>query len=668
MEYLNNTLCISHAELINGIITNAALMHLCDRNAELRVQRGCYGTPALYAVESLPAKYRAEVKRRYIDPEAQAKARAFIDTIVIDQAAATYYEDYIVDGKRGLKTETRTLYTNSASILNACRARLMEAAAEQRKVGRSHRVKMSDFWAAVAAHLPRVADIYPHSLPENPRVLQRKYQEYFKGGEPHYEVLISRKFSNKNAARVATAEQIALITKFLGYHTNLDCQEVADYYNTVCEAMGWKKIDRRTVWNWAQRYGWAIDAGRHGAKEFMNTRAMQVKRYAPTAPMLYWTLDGWTAELYYKKRIEGKRGGRTTYCNRMVVVVVLDPFNKYPIGYATGERECPELITAALRNAVNHTAELFGQRLRPVQIQSDNYQIKIMLPTYGIAEYVTPAQVGNAKAKVIEPYFKHLNRKYAKKCSGNWSGYGITSRKESQPNLEWLNAHKGQIPEEAEVRAQIEWIIESERAAKREAYVAGYAKIPAERLLPMTAESYLLNFGQETGYKNTLEGSGLNIRLLGEKHTYDCFDLEFRKYAHLRWNVKYDPDDMSQVLAVSDEGDIRFLLDEKYCQPMALADRREGDAEELQRVRDFNNDLRRMVIEHDLQATETVRESLLRHPDMENPYITGVLTDSRGQNKDRKSQYRLEYTDIAEETTFEESAGAGAASATRDLY
>lgn len=668
MEYLNNTLCISHSELIDGIMTIDILKNLNRQNRVNRVQRGCYGTPALYAVESLPAKYRAEVKRRYIDPEAQAKARAFIDTIVIDQAAATYYEDYIVDGKRGLKTETRTLYTNSASILNACRARLMEAAAEQRKVGRSRRVKMSDFWAAVAAHLPRVADIYPHSLPENPRVLQRKYQEFFKGGEPHYEVLISRKFSNKNAARVATAEQIALITKFLGYHTNLDCQEVADYYNTVCEAMGWKKIDRRTVWNWAQRYGWAIDAGRHGAKEFMNTRAMQVKRYAPTAPMLYWTLDGWTAELYYKKRTEGKRGGRTTYCNRMVVVVVLDPFNKYPIGYATGERECPELITAALRNAVNHTAELFGQRLRPVQIQSDNYQIKIMLPTYGIAEYVTPAQVGNAKAKVIEPYFKHLNRKYAKKCSGNWSGYGITSRKESQPNLEWLNAHKGQIPEEAEVRAQIEWIIESERAAKREAYVAGYAKIPAERLLPMTAESYLLNFGQETGYKNTLEGSGLNIRLLGERHTYDCFDLEFRKYAHLRWNVKYDPDDMTQVLAVSDEGDIRFLLDEKYCQPMALADRREGDAEELQRVRDFNNDLRRMVIEHDLQATETVRESLLRHPDMENPYITGVLTDSRGQNKDRKSQYRLEYTDIAEETTFEESAGAGAASATRDLY
>ena len=668
MEVYNDTLCITHAELTDGIMSNDVLMYYCKKDAKLRVRRGCGSTPALYDINRLKSKYRAEVKRRYSDPEAQAKARAFIDTIAIDNAAAAYYEEVSIEGARGLSDEKRMLYTNSASILNACRAHLTEAANMQRKVGKSRRVKLSDFWAAVAAHLPRVAEIYPHALPENPRVLQRKYNDYFKGGTPNYEVLISGKFRNKNAARVATPEQVALITKFIGYHTNLDCQEVADYYNTVCEALGWKKIDRRTVWNWAQRFGWAVDAGRYGAKEFMNTRAMQVKRFAPTTPMLYWTLDGWTVELYYKKRTEGKRSGRTTYCNRMTVVVVLDPFNKYPIGYATGQHESPELIKAALRNAVNHTAELYGQRLRPVQIQSDNYQIKVMLPTYGIAEYVTPAQVGNAKAKVIEPYFKRLNHKYAKKCAGNWSGYGITSRKESQPNLEWLNAHKGQIPEEAEVRGQIKWIIESERALKREEYVAGFRKIAPDHLLPMTTESYLLNFGMETAYKNTLEGSGLNIRLLGERHTYDSFDLEFRKYTHLRWNVKYDPDNMQEVLAVSDEGDIRFLLEEKYVQPMALADRSEADGRELQRVRDFNNDLKRMVIEHDERATEIVRESLMEHPDLHNPYITGVLTDSRGQNKDRKSQYRLEYTDITEEAAYEESAGAGRTQSTRDLY
>ena len=668
MEYYGGSLGISQAELTDGIMTKSNLDYYKRKGVIRTLRRGCYGTTALYDVETLPTEHRAEVKRRYVDPEAQAKARAFIDIIVIDQIAASYYEGVSIEGARGLSDEKRMLYTNSASILNACHKMLMDAAAEQKKVGKSRRVKMSEFWEARAKDLPRVADIYPHSLPENPRVLQRKYQEYFRGGQPNYEVLISGKFRNKNAARVATPEQVAWLTKFLEHHTNLDGQEVADYYNTVCEAFGWPKVARRTMLVWLQKLGWLVNAGRHGAKEYMNRYGMQNKRFAPTAPMLFWSLDGWTVELYYKKRTEGKRGGRTTYCNRMTVVVVLDPFNKYPIGYATGYQESPELIKAALRNATNHTAELFGQRLRPVQIQSDNYQIKIMLPTYGMAEHVTPAEVGNAKAKPIEPYFRRLNHKYAKKCSGNWSGYGITSRKESQPNMEWLNAHKGQIPDETGVRAQIEWIIESERAAKREEYVAGFSRIPADRLLPMPIESYLLNFGQETGYKNTLEGSGLNVRLLGERRTYDSFDLEFRKYAHLRWSIKYDPGNMQEVLAVSDEGDIRILLKEKHLQPMALADRRPGDAEELQKVKDFNDELKRTVIEYDRQATEIARESLLRHPDLGNPYITGILTDSRGQNKDRKSQYRLEYTDVTEETAYEESAGAGIAESTRDLY
>ena len=135
MEYHNNTLCISHAELTDGIMTVPNLKYHVAAGRIQQVQRACYGTPALYAVESLPAKYRAEVKRRYVDPEAQAKARAFIDTIVIDQTAAVYYEEVSIDGARGLSHEKRMQYTNSASILNACRARLMEAAAEQRKVG-----------------------------------------------------------------------------------------------------------------------------------------------------------------------------------------------------------------------------------------------------------------------------------------------------------------------------------------------------------------------------------------------------------------------------------------------------------------------------------------------------------------------------------------------------
>jgi len=143
MELYNDILCATHTELTDGIMTNDVLMYYCKKDAALRVRRGCNGKPALYAVDRLPAKNRAEVKRRCSAPDIQARTRAFIDTIVIDQIAATYYEGVIIDGARGLSHEKRMQYTNSASILNAIQAHLSAAAAEQKKVGRWRRVKMS---------------------------------------------------------------------------------------------------------------------------------------------------------------------------------------------------------------------------------------------------------------------------------------------------------------------------------------------------------------------------------------------------------------------------------------------------------------------------------------------------------------------------------------------
>lgn len=204
MELYNDILCATHTELTDGIMTNDVLMYYCKKDAALRVRRGCNGKPALYAVDRLPAKNRAEVKRRCTAPDIQAQAMAFVDTIVIDQIAATYYEGVIIDGARGLSHEKRMQYTNSASILNAIQAHLSAAAAEQKKVGRWRRVKMSEYWQRMAEYLPRIADVYPHDLPESPRVLQRKYQKYVQGGHPNYDVLVSGKFRNRNAAKVAT--------------------------------------------------------------------------------------------------------------------------------------------------------------------------------------------------------------------------------------------------------------------------------------------------------------------------------------------------------------------------------------------------------------------------------------------------------------------------------
>ncbi len=661
MELYNGKYCASYDDLA-CIMSRDQIM----RHAE-RVCRGGNGRAALYAVDSLPIRFKIEVMRRYPDLQAQAECKEFIDTIIPDTVAEAFYADYKIDGVRGLDYDKQREYSNNATILGAFRDLLMRASSARGKFGK--RVNKGEFWANKAKLLPRIADRYPHSLPENARRLQEKFNEFFAGGNANYEVLISRKFQNANAAKVATDEQEACIVKLMSDHRNFDNEQIAMVYNAIAEKMGWQSITASAIKSWRKKYDLETAGGRLGAREFYNQRSMQVRRSAPTAPLYMWSLDGWDAELYYQKTTT--RGGKsvTTYSNRLTVVVVLDPFNKYPIGYAIGEQECSALITAALRNAANHTAELFGQRYRANQIQSDHYALKTMLPIYGTSgEKVVPARVGNAKAKPIERYFLSLNKNYCQ-FMPNWSGFGITSDKDSQPNSDALNILRKQFPDEAGCRRQIEAIIAAERMKKRDKFVAAWQGVPADRRLPMSDEQYLLAFGQRSDHRNALEGSGLNVRLLGSKRSYDCFDVNFRKYSHIRWSVVYDPDNLDRVLAVNEDGSLRFMLEEKYVQPMALVDRTEGDAAELTRIQQFNSqELEPHVVNVIGEASRKVELLFTHNPQLDNTLSRVLLCDSLGQHKDRRNENRLAAPNIDDVDVQAEAPITGQKTSTFDLY
>jgi len=646
MELYNGRLCATYTDL-EGIISQEAIRQNVARGKIEQLQRGGNNRKALFAVDSFPIHLKNELYKTQPDLQAQAESKEFIDEIVPDGFAMNFYAEYKVDGVRGLSYAKQQEYSNNAAILEAFRSRLEKADSQRLRQSRP-RITRSEFWSRAARALRRIGDKYPHTLPENPRRLQEKFNLFFKGGRPNYEVLITGKFGTRNAAIVRTEEQQSLLKTLMADSQNLNLQQVTNMYNAVAERMNWGTIDRTTiVKTWAKRWGLETAAGRLGASEFRNHLSMQVKRRRPSLPLYMWSLDGWDVELYFQKTETDKRGyTTTTYSNRLTIVVVLDPCGNYPIGYAIGRQEEPELIKAALKNAVNHTAELFGQRYRSNQVQSDHYALKTMLPFYQlVGDKVTPAQVKNAKSKPVEPYFKYLNETYCQFCR-NWSGFGITSNKKRQPNNDALNARRKEFPDEAGCRAQIEQIIASERAAKREEYLKLWANVPQERRLPLSLDQYLLNFGAETGYKNALEGSGLNVKLLGARCSYDCFDPRFRQYAHVRWNVKYDPDNLDHVLAVNDDGTLRFLLESKYVQPMALVERTEGDAAELARVQRHNQQLEGYIKGQIAIAGEHVEQLFTHNPQLDNTLARAVLCDSRGQHKDRRNARRLAAVDV----------------------
>lgn len=644
MEIIDGKVCISHEELTGRIITTSNLKALVRKGQVVQVQRGGNGRKALFDVNSLPLKWRTEVYRRYPDLQEQAESKEFVDTIEPDAKALDFFQTYKLADGRNLPEDKVLEYASNAAVMNAFR-RCWEAHVSKRQRTGKKAVAAKEFWARAAAALPRLADSFPHSLPGSARRLQMKFQEYLQQG---YVCFISGKYLNGNAAKVADDEQEQVLTALLAHHNNLPDTLICEGYNRFAAAKGWKSITAGAVAVWREKLGTVIRAGRLGVSNFRNNVTMQVKRSRPTTPFLMWSLDGWTVELLYQTTKTDKKGHNvTTYTNRLTMVVVLDVFNNYPIGYAIGTHESPALIKEALRDAARHSRELTGEMLRATQVQSDRYAIKTMHDLYAVmGGKVTPAQAHNAKAKPVEPYFNYLNTRYCIRCN-NWSGFGITSNPKRQPNSDALNRMRHHFPDEAGLRAQINEMMRLERMAKYEEFMAGYGKLKPENRLPLSRETYLLNFGAETGFKNVLEGCGLRPTILGVKRDYDCFDLTFRDHAAERWTVLYDPDDLTQVLAVNEAGTRRYMLEEKYVQPMALADRQEGDAQQLERVRNFNKQLETHTAERMGLAFHTAQRIIEGTPALRGSVEDRLLiTDSRGQHKDNRSRKRLTAADI----------------------
>lgn len=121
MEIINNTICISHAELTGRIITTANLKALVRKGQVKQVQKGGNGREALFAVESLPMKWRTEVYKRYPDLQEQAESKEFMDTITPDGKAFDFFQGYTLSDGRHLPEDKVLEYANNAAIMNAFR-------------------------------------------------------------------------------------------------------------------------------------------------------------------------------------------------------------------------------------------------------------------------------------------------------------------------------------------------------------------------------------------------------------------------------------------------------------------------------------------------------------------------------------------------------------------
>lgn len=618
--------------------------------SEQSLRRACFGQEALILFSSLDRQTKDAITIKFGNPQTEVKKSWFAQHYIADRKAFDFYLGYTY-GEDNKKLDLKYVeqYTYNASVLNT--VLLMKTNRNQYRKATGYIAQEGgfDIWQSLSNDVNSFREV-EHNLPPSKDGLRRKVTEYDKKG---YISVISGKHLTKNAKKVKAKEQLALLEKLLRQPQNLNNEQVADLYNSFSSVFvdfDSKQIDASTVANYRKELGLYIFGGQQGKTAFMHQKIMQVKRKGPSLPMLYWTLDGNVIELLYQQKTTNKKGHSvTTFHNRLTAVLVLDPFNKYIIGYAIGTEENPQLIKEALRNAVNHTAELFGDRYKAHQLQSDRYQIKNLTPTYeAMSKVYVPAKAHNSKSKVIEPFFDKFNEKHFQaKLAPNWSGHNVTAKKENQPNSDFLNKIRHQFPDEAGCRMQIIQAIENDRAEKLSSYKENWLRLPESDRQPLNIMEYLRWFGEHTGYTNKLQGQGVTPTILGDTRYYDTFDLNFRKYAHNDWLVKYDPEDLRQVLVmnakskngklVEEIGTLQFLLEEKYIQPMALYDRKDGDAEQLQKIFNHNKALENHVIQKNIETDNVLQELHQRNPNLE-LLSKLMISDSNGQHKIQKQK------------------------------
>lgn len=586
MQRVNGVLCATKDELVgSSLISEAYLGLLVSKKVLQIVVRGCRGRQAQYAVDSLPEKYKAEVYKRFDIPPMDREKSLLEQLIRPLPEAVSYYHSYRLADGRCLPSDKIAQYTAEAQILEAVSAYKQEHYSKRGKAGRRPMGKgeLYGWLADMIQALPQ--EEYPHKLPKSR--LQEKHEAYQRDG---YESLIHKGYQNQNASKTGGDEQSALLLMLLASPNNLNNSQVARLYNETAKVRGWEKLTASAVGKIAKSKSLLIDAGRKGRTDYRLQVQTAIKRTKPTRAMSYWVHDGWTVELYYQHTTTDKKGGtKTVYDCRLVVVVILDASCSYPIGYAIGERECPQLIAQALRSAAHHTEELFGVKCHPREIQYDHYQIGALTPLYkAMSNKLSPARAKNARAKIIEPYFSRLNKTYCQ-LQPNWSGYGITGKKGKGTNREVASDLRHQIPTRAEVEGQIHTIMSQERALKHEEYMSLFDGDVTD--IQLDRAIYLEHWGETSGRYIGQSIYGLTPTIFGEVQYYESFEQGFKEQRHQRWQVFYDPSDLTSVLAVSEDGQYKYLLERKHLQPMAVEDQRPEDLQHLERVRTHQREI-----------------------------------------------------------------------------
>lgn len=563
IHYYNNMLCVE-AEILYGalcLISYDAYKWRCARQTLHKVRSASPGNKALLAYDSLPYEFKEAIKTSYGDPYELAKRNLIQEAIKSDEEALKFFRTYTYDGNT-LSPERQREYCTNAQVLNAIGILARDRKAFCQKLG-GRAVKVWETLAATLLALDKV--IYPHTLPTNPRSLERTYNRY---AEESYAALIHKNFGNDHTAKLTPEAKMWVLSRWADQVNRVTgIEQMLMEYNSMAILKKWKHLkEADTLHDFL--YSPAIKGvwygHRYGELKAKEKYSIQISTKMPTMRDSLWYSDG-TKLNYYYLNAEGK-------VSTISVYEVMDSYSEVLLGYHIAEQENYATQYCAYKMAV----QLSGHK--PYEIGFDNQGGHKKLTSGSFLEKIAHLSIKkqpyNGKSKTIELAFKRFQEQHLKK---DWffTGQNIQAKKiESKANMEFINANKANLPTLAEIKAVYKMRRDEWNNAPHHATGKPRMQMYLESHNPETPKIELWDmvdiFWIKRAEPKAYNAYGLTITEKNEKHTYHVYgennlpDMEWhRENIDKKFYIKFDPEDMTMIYLydLTATGEWRFVTE-----------------------------------------------------------------------------------------------------------
>lgn len=483
-------------------------------------------------------------------------------------------------------------------------------------------------------------------LPRTYSRLRSKVRDYRTSGPLS---VVSAKWGNQNGRKIGPAQSAWLIAAY-AMPTKPDTVKVAVRYAEAAKQHGWPSLTEGAIYTHLHQPDiepvWWI--GRHGKAEWKDRFAHTMSLRGPSFRDALWCSDG-TKLNYWYRTDDGQKA-------LLKVYLIIDVFSEAIIGHSFSTKENFQAQYTAAKMALKCSGTkpyqwLYdGQGGHKAKDSQDFFDRAVKLHF--------PAQPYNAKSKPIENLIGRLQKQV---MQDRWffTGQNIQSKRlDSKPNIEFVLAHKDQLPtlEEVLLYAEEDVRLWNERSHPNTglARMAMYKESESPVAEPLDFIDYVELFWLTKQKPIRYTNEGLTLEVGGQRLKYEVYDEQgipsvafLRRWTNASFVVRYDPEQLSGgvMLYRADDNGLRLItraaLKKTYAR--AAVDLKPGERGEI----DTNLALRKAQEEAIRAELEALRSSTGLDP--ETLVTIGYRGDKEGMDEAEGSLLRRHLNDDDEE-------------------